>query len=358
MTAPRTAIPSRAPRSPPDRYRLGRRRGRHGRRGSGWHGRRAGGHGSGGGCRRRRRRIGRQSGWRGHRSHGRSAYWEKSYTAQPYYQSGYTYDDYGPAYRTGYLGRSQFKGRTYDQVERDLETEYNRSKGTSRLEWERAKPATRAAWDRVECVVAFQSEGARPCRKTPLSGFLPAHPVGDPGQRNRQRGTSERFDKLRVLGIKAADLVEDAGIMLLGRVAISCTCSGVNCDACWGVNCGTPAFDGADIRPRMPPPSADNTPGPIERSNWLRTPACCCGFDWPNIWPTISPKGGVLSARNASATPCPNISGGAARETSSKCSCAMFGLGTAGVGVLLQNIHQSHHNLLVVSARKSFRKIC
>lgn len=79
-----------------------------------------------------------------------ATYWETTYTSQPYYQSGYTYDDYGPAYRTGYLGRSQFRGRTYDEVERDLETEYNRSKGTSRLEWERAKPATRAAWDRVE----------------------------------------------------------------------------------------------------------------------------------------------------------------------------------------------------------------
>lgn len=79
-----------------------------------------------------------------------AAYWEKNYAGQTYYQSGYTYDDYGPAYRTGYLGRSQFKGRTYDEVERDLEAEYNRSKGTSRLEWEKARLATRAAWDRVE----------------------------------------------------------------------------------------------------------------------------------------------------------------------------------------------------------------
>lgn len=79
-----------------------------------------------------------------------AAYWEENYSTQPYYESGYSYDDYSPAYRTGYLGRSQFKGRTYDEVERDLEAEYNRSKGASRLEWDRARHATRAAWERVD----------------------------------------------------------------------------------------------------------------------------------------------------------------------------------------------------------------
>jgi hypothetical protein len=78
------------------------------------------------------------------------AHWEKTYSSEPYYESGYTYDDYSPAYRTGYLGRSQFRDRSYDDVERDLESEYNRSRGSSRLEWDKARPATRAAWDRVE----------------------------------------------------------------------------------------------------------------------------------------------------------------------------------------------------------------
>ena len=57
-----------------------------------------------------------------------AAYWEKTYSTEPYYKSGYTYDDYSPAYRTGYLGRSQFKDRTWDLAERDLETEYNRAR--------------------------------------------------------------------------------------------------------------------------------------------------------------------------------------------------------------------------------------
>ncbi len=79
-----------------------------------------------------------------------ATYWETTYLAEPYYQSGYTYDDYGPAYRAGYLGRTQFKGRTYAEAERDLEAEYIRTRGTSRLEWEKAKLATHAAWTRVD----------------------------------------------------------------------------------------------------------------------------------------------------------------------------------------------------------------
>src|SRR5258706_7976730 len=33
-----------------------------------------------------------------------AAFWEENHAREPYYQPGYTYDDYAPAYRTGYLG--------------------------------------------------------------------------------------------------------------------------------------------------------------------------------------------------------------------------------------------------------------
>lgn len=81
-----------------------------------------------------------------------NAYWKQNYAGEPYYESSFTYayDDYAPAYRTGYYGRTQFAGRKFDDVERDLESSYNRAKGASKLGWEKAKYATRAAWDRVE----------------------------------------------------------------------------------------------------------------------------------------------------------------------------------------------------------------
>ena len=78
------------------------------------------------------------------------AYWQSSYQKEPYYQKGMTYDDYAPAYRTGYDGREKYAGRQFNEVERDLEANYNRAKGSSKLGWENAKGATRAAWDRLE----------------------------------------------------------------------------------------------------------------------------------------------------------------------------------------------------------------
>lgn len=80
------------------------------------------------------------------------AYWRENYVSQPYYDRSYNYDDYGPAYRTGYEGYSQYgvAGKTYDQSESDLRQNWDRVKGRSRLDWERAKLASRSAWDRVE----------------------------------------------------------------------------------------------------------------------------------------------------------------------------------------------------------------
>lgn len=77
------------------------------------------------------------------------AYWRENYSKAPYYQAGLTFEDYAPAYRTGYQGRAQHAGRRFDEVERDLEAGYNRAKGASKLSWEKARQATRAAWDRI-----------------------------------------------------------------------------------------------------------------------------------------------------------------------------------------------------------------
>lgn len=86
------------------------------------------------------------------------AYWQGMYTKESYYQKGLTYDDYAPAYRTGYLGRDQYAGRTFDEVERVLEASYNRIKGTSKLGWNKAKQAAHAAWDRIERAIPGDSD--------------------------------------------------------------------------------------------------------------------------------------------------------------------------------------------------------
>jgi hypothetical protein len=77
------------------------------------------------------------------------AFWSRHYGQEPYYEKGYTYDDYAPAYRTGYEARATYPGRRFDEVEDDLATRYERARGRSRLSWQQARPATLAAWNRV-----------------------------------------------------------------------------------------------------------------------------------------------------------------------------------------------------------------
>ena len=80
------------------------------------------------------------------------SYWRDNYTKTPGYKSDYTYDDYAPAYRTGYSGweRAGASGGTFESHEPTMRSEFERTKGNSRLKWDEAKDASRAAWHRVE----------------------------------------------------------------------------------------------------------------------------------------------------------------------------------------------------------------
>ena len=87
----------------------------------------------------------------------------KRLRASPITATGYTYDDYAPAYRTGYeaAGRYHDQNRQFDELEPELRANYERIKGTSRLAWENAKDAVRAAWHRVERIMPgdFDNDG-------------------------------------------------------------------------------------------------------------------------------------------------------------------------------------------------------
>lgn len=80
------------------------------------------------------------------------AYWRENYTNQPWAERTYTYDDYQPAFRSGYEAYSRYgvAGKRYEDVEPELRSNWERTRGKSRLDWERAKSASRAAWHRVE----------------------------------------------------------------------------------------------------------------------------------------------------------------------------------------------------------------
>ncbi|WP_035987922.1 hypothetical protein [Leptolyngbya sp. KIOST-1] len=79
-------------------------------------------------------------------------YWRDNYHTRPYVDSAYTYDDYSPAYRTGYEGYSTYRpqGMTYQQAEPYLRQRYERDYPGRRLGWDKARYASQDAWYRVE----------------------------------------------------------------------------------------------------------------------------------------------------------------------------------------------------------------
>ena len=77
-------------------------------------------------------------------------YWQNQFRNENYYEAGRQYEDYAPAYRTGYEAQTRYAGRSYNEIESDLERDYYANRGNGRLEWRDARDATRAAWHRVE----------------------------------------------------------------------------------------------------------------------------------------------------------------------------------------------------------------
>ncbi len=86
------------------------------------------------------------------------AYWRGQYENEPYYARDRSYEDYAPAYRTGYEARARYQGKRYEEIEHDLKRDYETGSNEigsnqARLAWDDARHATRAAWDRLERAV-------------------------------------------------------------------------------------------------------------------------------------------------------------------------------------------------------------
>jgi len=73
--------------------------------------------------------------------------WQTNYASL-----GGTYDDYAPAYRYGNEMRrdARYQGRSWDDVESDLRSDWDTRYGSSGSStWERMKAAVRSGWDRI-----------------------------------------------------------------------------------------------------------------------------------------------------------------------------------------------------------------
>ena len=77
-------------------------------------------------------------------------YWRENYRGRPYVESSRRYEEYQPAYRYGWESYRRYPGQRFDDVEEDLERDWEHAKGSSKLTWDKAKHATKDAWHRVE----------------------------------------------------------------------------------------------------------------------------------------------------------------------------------------------------------------
>jgi hypothetical protein len=94
-------------------------------------------------------------------------YWRQNYSNRPYVAPGSTYDEYAPAYRYGYTSATRYPGRSYSEVEPDLQRDWSQSASSAGnkagMEWDRAKHATRDAYERVKDKVQRSAPGDRNC---------------------------------------------------------------------------------------------------------------------------------------------------------------------------------------------------
>lgn len=77
-------------------------------------------------------------------------YWEENYSSRPYYDEQFPYEEYAPAYRTGWEARQLYPDAAFDDVQSDVEAHWDKTRAQSKLDWERAQPAVRDAWDRID----------------------------------------------------------------------------------------------------------------------------------------------------------------------------------------------------------------
>lgn len=78
------------------------------------------------------------------------AYWRDEYPNRDYYTPDFPYEDLAPAYRYGWESRARYRGRTWDEVEPDLQNSWEASPSSRDLAWDKARRASRDAWDRIE----------------------------------------------------------------------------------------------------------------------------------------------------------------------------------------------------------------
>jgi len=78
------------------------------------------------------------------------SHFRESYSATPYYSDRYNWNDYQPAYQYGYNRYGEYKGQRFEDVEPQLERDWDSARGQSKMAWSDAKGAVRDGWHYIE----------------------------------------------------------------------------------------------------------------------------------------------------------------------------------------------------------------
>ena len=79
-----------------------------------------------------------------------TTHFKKTYQSTPYYSASREWNDYQPAYQYGYDTFGQYRGQKFEDVEPDLERNWNQHRANSKLEWQDARNAVRDGWHHIE----------------------------------------------------------------------------------------------------------------------------------------------------------------------------------------------------------------
>ena len=77
-------------------------------------------------------------------------HFKTAYRDAPYYSTGREWNDYEPAYKYGYDTYGQYRGQKFDDVESELERNWDATRANSRLAWNEAKGAVKDGWHHIE----------------------------------------------------------------------------------------------------------------------------------------------------------------------------------------------------------------
>ncbi|AFY75468.1 hypothetical protein Syn7502_03644 (plasmid) [Synechococcus sp. PCC 7502] len=78
-------------------------------------------------------------------------YWRQKYGTHPHHDKSICYEDYQSAYQSGHEGYDRYSGKSFDEAETELKSDYEKlaQKSGIRVPWEQAKDAAREAWDQA-----------------------------------------------------------------------------------------------------------------------------------------------------------------------------------------------------------------